>query len=76
MATPKEYRQHAAECLELAKAKEYFVKSALTELAEEFNKRADQMERAERVKAPRSRRVMGCSASSDGTARGCRHRGM
>ena len=53
MATPKEYRQHAAECLELAKAKEFFVKSALTELAEEFNKRADQMERAERVKALR-----------------------
>ena len=53
MATAKEYRQHAAECLELAKAKEVFVKSALTELAEEFNKRADQMERAERVKALR-----------------------
>jgi mRNA-degrading endonuclease RelE of RelBE toxin-antitoxin system len=29
------------------------VKSALTELAEEFNKRANQMERAERVKALR-----------------------
>jgi hypothetical protein len=53
MATSKEYRQHAAECLELANAKEFFVKSALTELAEEFNKRANQMERAERVKALR-----------------------
>ena len=52
MVTPKEHWQHAAECLELAKeAKEFFVKSALTELAAECNKLADQMERAEQQKA-------------------------
>ena len=45
MPTPKEHRQHAVECLELAKtAKEFYVKSALIELAAEFTKLAEQLE--------------------------------
>jgi hypothetical protein len=52
MQTPKEHRQHAAECLELARAaNEFYVKSALIELAAEFNKLAEQLERTERRRA-------------------------
>ena len=42
MPTSKECRQHAEQCLQLAKqAEEYYVKSALTELAAEFKKQAE-----------------------------------
>jgi predicted NBD/HSP70 family sugar kinase len=44
MPTAKEYRQHAEECLELAKqAEEFYVKDALIELAAEFNKQAEKL---------------------------------
>lgn len=44
MQTPKEHWQHAAECLELARAaNEFYVKSALIELAAEFDKLAEQL---------------------------------
>src|ERR1700730_2825816 len=43
--TPKEYRQHAEECLELAKeAEEFYVKTALIELADEFKEQAEKIE--------------------------------
>jgi hypothetical protein len=46
MPTAKEYRQQAQECLELAKAAgDLYAKQAMTELAEEFNKAADDLER-------------------------------
>jgi hypothetical protein len=45
MPTSKEYRQHAEECLELAKqAKEFYVKTALVELADEFKELAEKIE--------------------------------
>jgi hypothetical protein len=41
MPTSKEYRQQADQCLELAnKAEDFYVKSALIELAEEFKEHA------------------------------------
>ena len=41
MPTSKECWQHAEQCLELAKeAEDFYVKSALVELAEEFKKQA------------------------------------
>ena len=44
MATSKECRLHAEECLELAKqAAEFYVKNALIELAEDFKKQADEI---------------------------------
>jgi hypothetical protein len=44
MPTSKEYWQHAEQCLELAKeAEDFYVKSALTELAEEFKKQAEKI---------------------------------
>jgi hypothetical protein len=49
MQTPKEHRQHAEECLELAsRAEELYVKSALIELAADFRKMAEQLERSKR----------------------------
>jgi hypothetical protein len=46
MPTAKEYRRQAQDCLELAKeAKEVYAVRALTELADEFNKAADEVER-------------------------------
>ena len=46
MPTAKDYRQQAQQCLELAKAaKDLYAKQAMTELAEEFNKAADTLER-------------------------------
>jgi hypothetical protein len=46
MPTAKEYRQQAQECLELAKAAgDLYAKQAMTELAEKFNKAADDLER-------------------------------
>jgi HEPN domain-containing protein len=40
MPTPKECRLYAEECLELAKqAEEFYVKTALIELAEDVNSR-------------------------------------
>ena len=45
MPTAKEYRQQAQECLELAKeATEPYAIRAMMELAEEFNKAADNLE--------------------------------
>jgi hypothetical protein len=44
--TAKEYRRRAQEYLELAKAaKEQYTKQAMEQLAEEFNKAADRLER-------------------------------
>jgi hypothetical protein len=46
MPTAKDYRGQAQQCLELAKAaKGLYAKQAMTELAEEFNKAADALER-------------------------------
>jgi hypothetical protein len=48
MPTPKEYRQQACECLELSdEASQWYLKTALLELAAEFLKRAKQLERAQ-----------------------------
>ena len=45
MATSKEYRQRADECLQLAnEATEVYVRVALAELAAEFQKTAEEME--------------------------------
>jgi hypothetical protein len=45
MPTSKEYRQHAEECLELAKeTEEFYVKTALIELADEFKAHAEKIE--------------------------------
>ena len=45
MPTSKEYRQHAEECLELAKqAEEFYVRAALIELADEFKEQAKKIE--------------------------------
>ena len=46
MPTAKEYRQQAQDCLELAgEATEPYAIRAMMELAEEFNKAADELER-------------------------------
>ena len=46
MPTAKEYRRQAQECLDLAKvATDLYAKRAMAELAEEFNKAADALER-------------------------------
>jgi len=46
MPTAQQYRQHAQDCLELAKGtKELYAKQAMTELATEFNKAAEKLER-------------------------------
>jgi len=51
MPTAKEYRQHAQDCLELAKtATDLFSKQSMTELAEEFNNAADEWERFRRLR--------------------------
>jgi hypothetical protein len=55
MPTAKEYRRQAQECVEPAKvAKDVFAKQAMAELAEEFNKAADALER----KSALNRRVL------------------
>ena len=48
MPTSKEYRQRAHECLELTheEANEWYVKTALLQLAAEFQKRAERLERS------------------------------
>jgi hypothetical protein len=47
MPTPKEYRLRADECLELTnEADEWYVKTALLQLAAEFQKRAARLERS------------------------------
>jgi hypothetical protein len=47
MPTPKEYRQRAHECLELTdEANQWYVKTALLQLAAEFQKRAERLERS------------------------------
>ncbi len=52
MPTPKEYRQQAEECLELAsEAEEVYVKTALIELAADFQEIADKLEHRERLRA-------------------------
>ena len=49
MPTTKELRLQAKECLELAKAtNQYYVRIALTELAQKLNREARQAERRER----------------------------
>jgi hypothetical protein len=46
MPTSKEYRQRAEECLELAKqAEEFYVRTALIELADAFKEQAERIER-------------------------------
>jgi hypothetical protein len=46
MPTPKEYRLRASECLELTnEADQWYVKTALLQLAVEFQKRAERLER-------------------------------
>ena len=53
MLTAKEYRWEAKACLDLAeKAKEPYVKEALIELAQDYNRAAHQAERRERDMAP------------------------
>ena len=48
MPTPKEYRQQACECLELSdEANQWYVKTALLQLAAEFLKRAERLERSQ-----------------------------
>jgi hypothetical protein len=45
MPTPKEYRLRAHECLELTnEADQWYVKTALLQLAVEFQKRAERLE--------------------------------
>jgi hypothetical protein len=45
MATPTEHRQHATQCLELANAAaDVYVKMALMELAQAFDKKADHLQ--------------------------------
>jgi hypothetical protein len=45
MSTARQHRQQAKECLELAKAaKDFYVKEAMAELAEEFGKTAELLE--------------------------------
>ena len=47
MPTPKAYRLRADECLELTnEADEWYVKTALLQLAAEFQKRAERLERS------------------------------
>jgi hypothetical protein len=47
MPTPKEYRQQACECLELSdETNQWYVKTALLQLALEFLKRAATLERS------------------------------
>ena len=56
MTTSKEYRQRAEECLQLAnEAREIYVRVALTELAGEFQKTADEMESGLNRAAPHKR---------------------
>jgi hypothetical protein len=51
MPTPHDYREQAAECLELTNGtNEWYVKKALLELAVEFRRRAEKLERANQVK--------------------------
>ncbi len=46
MPTSKEYRMRADECSKLANdSHDYYVQVALTELADEFNRAADDLER-------------------------------
>jgi hypothetical protein len=50
MATPKELRSQAKECLELAEASsDVYVRDALTDLARHYNRDARQAERRERA---------------------------
>jgi hypothetical protein len=52
MPTSQQYRQQADECLELIdKASEWYVRMALLQLAEEFKKRAEHLERRRKGKA-------------------------
>ena len=47
MPTPKEYRLRASECLELTnEADQWYVKTALLQLAVEFQMRAERLERS------------------------------
>jgi hypothetical protein len=47
LPTPREYHQRAKECSQLAgEAEEFFVKTALSELAAEFEQMAENLEEA------------------------------
>jgi hypothetical protein len=62
MPTSKEYRQHAEECLELAKqAEEFYVKTALVELADEFKEQAKKNRTPVRRCRPGRRGIRGCN---------------
>jgi hypothetical protein len=51
MPTPNDYRDQASKCLELTnEANEWYVKKALLELAVEFRRRAEKLERADQVR--------------------------
>jgi hypothetical protein len=51
MPNSKEYRLRAIECLELLnEPNEWYVRAALLELAQEFRKRAEKIERTERTR--------------------------
>jgi len=51
MPTAQEYRQQAQECVGLANAAtDLFTKQSMTELADEFNKAADELERFHRFR--------------------------
>jgi hypothetical protein len=51
MPTPKEYRLRAHECLELTnETHQWYVKTALLQLAVEFQKRAERLERSNEVR--------------------------
>ena len=68
MPTSKEYRQRAAECVELtSEANEWYVNTALLELAAVFRIRAEKLERFERT-----RRITWCSLGKAIVARGRR----
>jgi len=60
MPTAKEYRRQAQEFLELARAaRDLYAKEAMVELAEEFNKAADALERKSAGnRLPREPRVL------------------
>ena len=65
MPTPKECRQHAEECLKLAKeTTQVYARQALLELAAEFREIADELERrGSRSDATKRRRAHHVNAS-------------
>jgi hypothetical protein len=67
MATSKEYRQQADQCLQLARTtRDFFARAALTELAVDF---AGKAERADAKRAPAHRRATRLAAPDPAGAR-------